>query len=240
MIPHFDEAMERNASMLFLPLHHRARTFGYIAMQYNPQISLDHFYPLLTFISNVSNALEIVVRQSELRIMTQKMEYLYVHDPLTGLLNRRGFYQQANKLYKKCLEEGKSITVFSIDIDDLKEINDSFGHSEGDRVIITLAGALVSAARCGEICTRFGGDEFIAISSCDDESHSEEYVSHVDDRINEFNAGGMLPYTLKYSCGVYRGVPTQDMPLDEMLKSADKLLYKDKRSHKMFRKSERD
>ena len=240
ILPKFEDAMDRNGSMMFIPLHHRARTFGYLAMHYNPQMAHDHFYPLLTFSSNISNALEIVVRQSELRIITQKMEYLYIHDPLTGLLNRRGFYQQANKLYKRCLDEGRGVSVFSIDIDDLKEINDKFGHSEGDTVIITLSGALVSAARNNEICTRFGGDEFIVLAMGDDENEAREYLSRIDDRVNDFNAGGILPYRLKFSCGVFRTTPTPDMSLDEMLKSADNLLYKDKRSHKLFRKSERD
>lgn len=239
MLPDFYDAMDEFGQLMFITLHYRARTIGYIALQYRPEITHDHLYPLMQFLTNVSSALENVRIRSQMMIIAEKMEYLYIHDPLTGLLNRRGFYQQAAKLCKELAGTG-SITVFSFDIDDLKEVNDNYGHSEGDHIIIILAGALAAASHNGEICTRFGGDEFVVMGRQLDSNYEADYIKRVANRIDEYNAGGMHPYKLNYSCGAYSAAVEAGTGPDEFLRAADEKMYNEKRSHKHFRNTSRN
>ena len=75
------------------------------------------------------------------------MNNLYIHDALTGLLNRRGYENATREMYNKSIEQHKSMVIFSIDMDNLKIVNDQFGHAQGDLALKTIANAMEYAVR---------------------------------------------------------------------------------------------
>ena len=164
-----------------------------------------------------------IIRKSA---QTEVMEKLAYNDGLTGLLNRLAFTQEENRIKEK--ESGKYVLV-QLDINFLKQVNDNYGHAEGDRFIISAAELINDTfGRYGK-CYRIGGDEFFAIL---DGKHSEEdydkatrlfeeKIKEVNDR-NEFH----IPLCIAYGKAVY--VPgTRDFY--EAEKEADKLMYENKK-----------
>ena len=154
------------------------------------------------------------------------MEKLAYNDGLTGLLNRLAFTQEENSIREKVA--GKFVLV-QLDINFLKQVNDNYGHAEGDRFIIAAAELINDTfGRYGK-CYRIGGDEFFAIL---DGKHSEEdydkatrlfegKIKEVNDR-NEFR----IPLCIAYGKAVY--VPGTRV-FDEAEKEADKLMYENKK-----------
>lgn len=164
-----------------------------------------------------------IIRKSA---QTEVMEKLAYNDGLTGLLNRLAFTQEENRIKEK--ESGKYVLV-QLDINFLKQVNDNYGHAEGDRFIIAAAELINDTfGRYGK-CYRIGGDEFFAIL---DGKHSEEdydkatrlfeeKIKEVNDR-NEFH----IPLCIAYGKAVY--VPGNDS-FDEAEKTADNLMYEHKK-----------
>lgn len=152
-------------------------------------------------------------------------------DFLTGLYNRRYFFEEGSRLLesviKKSSDKEPSLTVMMMDIDFFKKINDKFGHDVGDVVIKNFANMLKTYF-ANDIVARIGGEEFAVIS------RSLEYATHFD-YINQFRVAvanqtiQVKQEVLRYTCSI--GVTTTiGRSLDEMLVSADKCLYKAKQA----------
>ena len=89
-----------------------------------------------------------------------ELGYLADHDPLTGLLNRRGFMRELNDRLAQARRYGGGGAMLFLDIDDFKHVNDTLGHSAGDQAIVGVANALEQRVRATDVCARLGGDEF--------------------------------------------------------------------------------
>jgi diguanylate cyclase (GGDEF)-like protein len=90
-------------------------------------------------------------------------ENLAEHDPLTSLLNRRGFNQQAATLWSTSLRNQRPLTLVMLDLDHFKALNDQFGHDFGDQVLQRVAQLLQVTCRAGDLSTRWGGEEFLLL-----------------------------------------------------------------------------
>jgi diguanylate cyclase (GGDEF)-like protein len=163
------------------------------------------------------------------------LEEMYIRDPMTKLLNRRGFYKAAPKIYSKCLNEELEFMIVSVDMDNLKTINDTYGHAEGDNAIIKIAEALNSVSQGGFITARFGGDEYVAAGICLSDGYGKAYVRGITEYLDDYNKTSGKPYTLGASCGVYKAVPQRDVTLDEFISEADKIMYSVKKRRKRNR-----
>jgi diguanylate cyclase (GGDEF)-like protein len=89
--------------------------------------------------------------------------YAADHDPLTGLLNRRGFYERAAGMLAGA--DGRAVSVMLLDLDGFKLVNDTYGHRVGDRVLVTVTARLVAHLYDGWLCARLGGDEFAVLNT---------------------------------------------------------------------------
>ncbi len=164
----------------------------------------------------------------------RRLEQLSLHDELTGLKNRRGFYVLLPEQAKRAKRSGARVVVLYADIDGFKAINDRLGHKRGDDVLRAVAGALLAAFRETDLIARLGGDEFCVVA--ESPSDPSILVHRLDEAIE--TAGEELGLSVKLSYGtVIADWRTLDDP-DELLTRADMLMYEVKRARNVQRRPE--
>ncbi|HYN89908.1 MAG TPA: diguanylate cyclase [Ardenticatenaceae bacterium] len=104
-------------------------------------------------------------------------------DGLTGLLNRRYFTELAEREYRRAQRYGSDLVVLMIDVDDFKEVNDTYGHAAGDRVLQAVAACLKAAGRSIDLIARYGGDEFVVLLVDCSEAEAEQIVQRMKSRV---------------------------------------------------------
>ena len=157
-----------------------------------------------------------------------KLDEISKQDELTGLFNRRGFLTNSEKLISDLLNTDKVAIICYADMDNLKMINDKYGHDDGDFALKTIAHVLQESFRDMDIIGRIGGDEFISLavtgSDCDVDSMKER-IEKVTKRYNQF-AG--KPYPIEMSTGIYKFKIAGKVDIYEAMNNADRLLYDEK------------
>ena len=148
-------------------------------------------------------------------------------DPLTGLLNRRGFGEATSRMIEREAKAGRPVTVMIFDIDHFKSVNDRFGHAAGDDVLKVFAHVVASTLRITDLVGRVGGEEFAALLPC---SMDESLTAA--ERVREaFQASGVaiddVPLETTVSIGVAGGPASTE--LEVLMASADTALYQAKR-----------
>jgi diguanylate cyclase (GGDEF)-like protein len=167
-------------------------------------------------------------------VKQEKLRDLSLRDELTKLYNRRGFFTLAEYQVKIAKRMNNEIMLLYIDVNDLKWINDTFGHREGDRTLIDAANILKGTFRESDIIARIGGDEFAAFLFGASQEASEVPAKRLQKHIDDFNAQRNRKYTLKLSTGIVSYDYKHPFSIDELLGQADRLMYEEKR-----KKSER-
>jgi diguanylate cyclase (GGDEF)-like protein len=152
-------------------------------------------------------------------------------DEVTGLYNRRRFFILAEQYIKLSVRTKKSLLLLFIDMDNLKWINDHYGHNEGDQALIDLANILKRTFRESDIIARIGGDEFVVLSESTDEN-GKIVMPRLGENIKDYNAKRSRPYTLSISVGTTQFDPNDPISIDELLSKADALMYAQKRKRR--------
>lgn len=169
---------------------------------------------------------------------SEKMHRLSFTDEMTGLLNRRGFYEYAKRQISAALAAGRNGLVIYCDMDGLKKINDTYGHDVGDRAIKYEAQVLRGVFRSTDIAGRLGGDEF-AILACDMKLKDFPRVKKaMQAECDKINSGSLEPFTLSVSVGCSEFSAAKD-DIEELLNSADSSQYEDKRAKKEAEKKKK-
>jgi diguanylate cyclase (GGDEF)-like protein len=152
------------------------------------------------------------------------------HDPLTRLFNRRRFLERAQQEIAKAQENGDSFSILFLDVDELKRINDSYGHLAGDALLREVANAIVDAVRGEDMVVRYGGDEFIVLLPATGAAAAASVAQRVSEGIerHRFMAGRELLEVPGVSLGVAT-FPEDGRTLDQLLSAADATLYREKR-----------
>jgi diguanylate cyclase (GGDEF)-like protein len=158
----------------------------------------------------------------------EKLLALSLTDELTALYNRRRFFILTEQCLKVAVRTKKRPLLLFIDMDDLKWINDHYGHNEGDHALIYLATILKKTFRESDIIARIGGDEFVVLSESTDEN-GEILMTRLDENIRDYNAKTSQRYKLSISIGAARFDPEHPVSIDELLSKADALMYAQKR-----------
>lgn len=233
LLPNFEELIEKYDNITFLPLHFQDRAIGYVAFEFK---RVDrNFHLLHSLITNISRVLENARIQSELKNVVGRLEEMYIRDSMTNLYNRRGFYQFTPKLYDKCIADDRGFMIVSVDLDNLKGINDTYGHYEGDNAITTIAKALGAASGKNDIVARFGGDEYIAAGICLTDNYAEDFLNRFKEYLDNYNESSGKPYLIEASCGTCSLLPASEKSIDEFIKAADELMYAQKAIHRKHR-----
>ncbi|MDL0089203.1 GGDEF domain-containing response regulator [Campylobacter gastrosuis] len=151
------------------------------------------------------------------------------HDFLTGIYNRRFFYENVAEYSQKAHECQESFAIAMIDIDHFKSINDTFGHDGGDRVLKSLASQFTNATKGSDIVARFGGEEFcILLKNVKKEDAIKFFVKlRADIAASQIEIKGSF---LKFTISIGLAFSNEDYTLDELLELADNALYVAKES----------
>lgn len=150
------------------------------------------------------------------------------HDPLTGLLNRRGFEQRARVLLERAREHGKSVAVVYIDLDRFSEVNDMLGHEQGDQVLVGAARRIIGTVRDRDLVARLGGDEFALALPVEDFRDVHGVTERVLAVLNEPFTVAEQEFTLGASMGV-ACFPRDGETLEDLVRRADFAMYEIKR-----------
>lgn len=167
------------------------------------------------------------VRQA---LLDRELRHLALTDELTCLYNRRSFFAAAVQQLKLAGRQAQSLLLLYCDVDDLKKINDSYGHREGDLALIRTADALERTFRDSDIVARLGGDEFVVLALEASGQTQEVLLRRLERCLKKSNASDSR-YELSLSVGVARFDPKRTISLGELMAQADKAMYEQKRSH---------
>ena len=158
---------------------------------------------------------------------------LSIRDPLTGLLNRRGFMEMGTQHLQLAARRGERALVVYVDVDNMKPVNDSFGHDEGDRLLRRVAGVLTMVFRSADVAARLGGDEFAVFLMGADAESGPATLERLRQRVEEDNQ--RLPdarYRIEVSLGFAELDPHSPETLDALLKRADTGMLGNKKERK--------
>jgi diguanylate cyclase (GGDEF)-like protein/PAS domain S-box-containing protein len=156
------------------------------------------------------------------------LKILSIRDELTGLYNRRGFFNLAEQSIKTAKRAGAKMLLIYGDMDNLKRINDTMGHQEGDRALFGLAQILKETFRESDIIARMGGDEFVILASNGVEDPTEKVLTRFEKILKDHQYSFNHSYPLSVSLGVICFDPQKPYQIDELLSRADKMMYANK------------
>ena len=198
----------------------------------------NEFAMFLTFsIDTVLHNFQMKKMNENLFRAYDKISKLYILDHMTGIYNRRGFSQKMEELLAGHENIGKYLYLFSIDMDGLKYINDTFGHSEGDFAITTLSKAIANTAEKDAIYARFGGDEFTCgiIAEEQQKYSAEGFSKQLMENVALISGVSTKPYSITASVGMEAQQIVENMDIEGLLQKADRLMYADKAARKKQR-----
>ena len=225
-----EEVMRKERFLMFYPLHYSTYSIGYLALNgICTAAKLNLHESILNFLEI---AFENVRKKSLLQTLNDTLDNLYVHDALTGLYNRFGLSRFGQQYYDNLLAAEGFVQIIFIDLDNMKSINDRYGHEMGDRALKEAAGILKSACSPGAFIMRYGGDEFILIDSGRDEKLPEKIRAEV----KAFNLSSGMPWQLGLSLGVIRSDAAERRPVTDCIRAADSLMYQAKENKKAGRR----
>jgi diguanylate cyclase (GGDEF)-like protein len=164
----------------------------------------------------------------ERKALLEQLAHQAFHDPLTGLANRALFRDRVMHAISLGRRQERPVTVLYLDLDDFKQVNDSLGHAEGDRLLAQIASRLSACARSTDTVARLGGDEFaILVEDVDSVACAERLVDRIREQLS-------FPFTLasadvRISASI-GSASTISGGMDEVLRCADAAMYAAKRS----------
>ncbi len=156
-------------------------------------------------------------------------------DELTGLRNRRGFFELGESQLSLSRRLGRSAVLYFADVDGLKQINDKLGHAEGDRALIDVAGILRAVFRETDLVARLGGDEFVVLALETPDVDTAATLARFEEQVNQFIRSVPRPYRVAVSMGAAQHGPESTESLTALLDRADAGMYQVKQQRRAGR-----
>jgi diguanylate cyclase (GGDEF)-like protein len=164
--------------------------------------------------------------------MLQQVRQMAVLDELTGLNNRRGFVLVCQHLWQLANRNGKRLALLFLDLDGLKQINDGYGHAQGDRALVDMADVLRHTFRKADVLGRLGGDEFVVLLAEAGSEGAVRALERLRANVDAFNQEAARPYRLSVSVGLSWYDPAVPAPVDALIEQADRAMYVEKLAKK--------
>ena len=230
---------KKRYTLMFNPLFVEDEHMGLILLEFN----MTDNYMFESFIVEMSCALKLsllffereqinnrlyeVVR--ELEASNEKLSTISQTDELTGLYNRRGFLNLARQSLNLARKQGKKGLMFFADMDELKQINDIYGHDEGDIAIKAMGNILVKTFRASDIISRLGGDEFTIFTVDSDLDLLTKIKRRLYRYTKEYNLQSGKPYQISITIGAVPFENDENTTIENLIRQADKILYEEKK-----------
>lgn len=232
LFPFFD-CEKKGMDFLFMPLHFRKRTIGYFVIR-NALYLMEKQY-LFKVVNILTSAMENLYEKEKLEYMNQILSDMSIKDSMTGLYNRLGYQHLACPLFEKKKQEKKNLLIMFIDMDRLKSINDQYGHEYGDIAIKIVADTILNHCHENSIPIRMGGDEFLIIEQIRSDEEIRKKIANMKKEMEHFAKEKELPFCLSFSIGCLITDMNQDKELEDYIREADKVMYKEKYRKKVNR-----
>ncbi len=213
---------------IFSPMHYLERNFGYF-------VFVDSAFPInnqlyISWLIKMGDSIENIRKQSMLQNAMNRLDDMYIRDSLTGVYNRFGMERHFAEIKRKCMMSRISMQLSFIDLDNLKKINDVYGHETGDE-IISAAATILQEESGKYYVTRYGGDEFIVMGTVHNKTEVEEYWERVQQRIAQYNAGDRkAELSMSFGYDIFK-VEAKTY-LDDCIRVTDKMMYEEKNRKK--------
>ena len=227
------------------PIFSGETSYGYLICKVNKNKFADFAIYLKIIITTICSAIEYTNRLLETERLTNKYTELQEDnttltkqsktDELTGVLNRRGYYEFGQRTLDIIQEMEHAGIVFFADMDNLKKINDTYGHDAGDQAIKLLAEIFKMVFRSNDVIGRLSGDEFGIVAPGMVIEHVPLIRKKIDETCKKESKRLKLPYTLSVSVG-YASLEKSSL-LKQLMSEADEMLYKEKRKKHGRRKA---
>ena len=223
---------DRPRTMIVYPLYMNEDQYGVIVSEIEYE-----FFPLIYSITpQICTAIKLISLVSQLESSLYEaqnrnsaLNKMSMSDELTGIFNRRGFYVNANHILKLPENEGKRGLLIFGDLDNLKTINDTFGHDDGDYAIVHAAAFLKNSLRSSDVVGRIGGDEFAAFAIIDEIDGIVSLPERIKGLAAAHNSTSEKPYNVTVSVGVYELICSPELNIQQFMEKADAALYEDKK-----------
>jgi diguanylate cyclase (GGDEF)-like protein/PAS domain S-box-containing protein len=171
---------------------------------------------------------------TERKKMEEEIRSLSLTDALTNLYNRRGFAHLGEQQLRLAVRLKKRVFLLYSDVDNLKHVNDTYGHKEGDRLLVDVAAVLKNSFRDSDIIARVGGDEFVVLAMEATRANPDIFVKRLQEKLEHYNSGPEAQRRVKLtlSTGISAFDPELPATLDELICRADAHMYEEKRGKK--------
>ena len=158
----------------------------------------------------------------------KELHRISVTDVMTGMLNRRGFFLNAERSFKVARRQEIPSALIYADLDELKAVNDELGHDAGDHLIQDAGRILQASFRDSDVVARLGGDEFAAFTL--DAAQPEAILARIQTKIESFRQRSSPPYRISLCIGIVQCNPSSGLTLSEHLSLADRQMYAQKKA----------
>lgn len=182
-----------------------------------------------SILSGVADITEIKRMENELMIHAST-------DALTGVLNRRVGMDLIREKFDKAKNNGEEFNLCFFDIDNLKMVNDKYGHLEGDSLITAVCKVIREEITPNDTIFRYGGDEFIILFDSNCESEINKTCFRISKKFDVMNKDGYKPYSINASIGIFSHKPEMNLTLEEIIEIVDKNMYNNKLRRKQTTK----
>ncbi len=228
-----DFTPDRRRTVILFPLFLNEEHYGVIVSE----IEYEYFSYIYSVAPQICTAIKLtrLVNQLECSLdaatfRNNQLNRISMYDELTGVYNRRGFFEFSNRVFMAPENEGKRAVIIFGDLDNLKKINDTFGHENGDYAIICSANFIKSGLRNTDIVGRIGGDEFAAFAICENESIIKSIPSRIKQIAARHNHYSDKSYNITISVGIYEVTCSPERNIQSFMNQADSALYEDKKN----------
>ncbi|HEX8989865.1 MAG TPA: GGDEF domain-containing protein [Rhodocyclaceae bacterium] len=167
----------------------------------------------------------ILLANERLRV---ELEFMATRDPMTGVFNRRAFFNRAEIEWARSLRSGRPLAAITSDIDFFKKVNDTHGHHVGDLVIKDYASRASGMLRLPDILARFGGEEFVILLPDTGLAQARQVAERIRREIETRSAAGLPAYTVSLGIAAAQGGAGQAADIEALLAEADAALYRAK------------
>ena len=217
----------------FTSLHFQENCYGYEAFQfYTKDITGQLFFSWNVM---VGNKIRDLLMEHKMQKLIQELENMYDRDALTGMYNRRGLENYGNSAFAEAKKDRDTVFLTVIDLDGMKQINDNFGHIEGDFALRKLREILCDACMGENISARTGGDEFVILAKGISEEDGKFWMAEMERLLDDFNCSGQKEYNIYASYGYTCRIPEEDETMESYIRLSDEAMYLNKVKNKVHR-----